>query len=199
MPAILLRLPGLISDSSHRPYQCPYCSGQILQRWGSVARNVDDTSKNEVEIFRYRCNGCKRTFRAYPKGHDQSRKTLRIRYLAALAWALGMSFREVSDFLRKHGIDLSHTTIWRDGKEILAQVNGIQKINPCKKYSLNKIFLNGVISKLGVMIAIDLGDGNTEILGTLDEHNPVQIKSWLESLVKDVGIEIVQLNTGELK
>jgi hypothetical protein len=135
----------------------------------------------------------------YPKGHDQTRKTLRIRYLAALAWAIGMSFREVADFFKKRGIDLSHTTVWRDGQELLVQVNGLQNINPCKKYSLDKIFLNGVSSKLGVVIAIDLGDGNAEILGTIDEYNPKEVKSWLEPLVKDVGIEILQLSTGELK
>jgi DNA-directed RNA polymerase subunit RPC12/RpoP len=197
MPVILLRLSDLDHLEKKRPRKCPYCGSVILQRWGRVVRDVRDTQNRLVEAYRYRCGKCERTFRDYPSEIDQTGQTSRIRHLAALACALGLSCREVSAFLNKKGIDLSHVTVWRDSQEVLARIKEQQET--LRKYSIDTVFLRDISSKLGIVVAVDLGDGNSEILGTIDEHNPRILKSWLEPLVENVEIEVLELGTGELR
>jgi DNA-directed RNA polymerase subunit RPC12/RpoP len=198
MPVVLLRFPELIDGPHERPRQCPHCGSQILQRWGRVARKVQDTDGEGVEIYRYKCGSCERTFRGYPPGLDHNKQTLRLRYLAALAWALGLSSREVADFIQNLGIDLSHVTVWRHGQEMLAS-NCDQEINyPARKYSLDKDFVRHVSPRLGVVILVDLGKGRYEVLGTVDEFNPREVQSWLEPLLKDTDIQVSCLDTGIL-
>ncbi len=198
MPVILLRLPKIKTAPLTRPNQCPYCEGLILQRWGSSIRKVFDQRNRTTKVYRYRCSECGRTFRRYPAGVDQSTLTQRIRTLAALAWALGLSYRDVADFLQKMGINLSHTTVWRDRKKLLARLEDREKPDSSKRYSLDTEFFLNFSPKLGIVVAIDLGDGKREILGTIDEYNPRLLKTWLEAMVDDVDIEVLQFGTGYL-
>ena len=198
MPVVLLRLTSYAPSEPGRPNHCPHCGGQILQRWGRVTRSISDMQSREAEIYRYRCYDCGRTFREYPRGVDRTGQSPRIRYLAALTWALGLSYRDASEFFGKKGIHLSHTTVWREGQELATRINGHKDYSSLRKYSLDPVYHKGISSKLGVVIAVDLGDGRPEIIGTVDEYNPRLVKSWLEPLVKDAGIEVIQLGTGYL-
>lgn len=198
MPVIVLRLPDHKTDSKDRPRICPYCGNQVLQRWGRVVRQVRDTRSRPAEVYRYRCAECQRTFRHYPKGIDQASQTIRIRYLAALAWVMGLSSREIADFFKKKGILLSNVTVWRDGREMLAQMSNGENSDILRKYSIDTVYLKNVSPRLGIVIAVDLGDGYYEILGTIDEFNPRSVKSWLDPLVRNLEIEVLQLGTGEL-
>lgn len=198
MPVVLLRLPDLNPVHNGRPRQCPFCASQVLQRWGRVVRNVQDTDHRETEFYRYRCCECGRTFREYPSGVGRASQTQRIRYLAALTWAMGLSFRDVAEFFTRRGIDLSHSTVWRDGQELMARMNEQKDLSALRKYSIDPIFLKDVSPKFGIVIAIDLGDGKPEIVGTIDEFNPRSVNSWLEPFVKDIGIEVLNLGTGYL-
>lgn len=198
MPVILLRLPKIKTAPLTRPDQCPHCGGEILQRWGRTTRSVYDQRNRMTEVHRYRCIECGRTFRRYPNGVDQSTQTERIRHLAALAWALGLSYRDVATFLQKNGIKLSHTTVWRDRKKLIERAQEQDDSNSDQRYSLDTEFYLDYSPKLGIVVAIDLGDGKREILGTVDEFNPRRIKTWLETMVDEVNIEILQLGTGYL-
>ncbi len=198
MPVVLLRFPELVDGPDERPRQCPHCSSQILQRWGRVARKIQDTDGCEVEMYRYRCGMCGRTFRGYPRGVDQNNWTVRLRYLAALAWVLGLSSREVAGFFQNLGIDLSHVTIWRYGQEMLAEDDDPQSACRTRKYTLDKTFIRHVSPRLGVVILVDLGNGHYQVLGTVDEYNPREVKSWLEPMLRDTDIQVSCLETGVL-
>jgi DNA-directed RNA polymerase subunit RPC12/RpoP len=198
MPVVLLRLPELANGLDERPRQCPHCGGQILQRWGRVARRVQDTDGEGLEIYRYKCGSCKRTFRGYPPGLDQSNQTQRVRYLASLAWALGLSSREVAEFLQRLGVDMSHVTIWRYGQEMLVSNCDPDVEYPERKYSLDKDYIRHISPRLGVVILIDLGNERYEVLGTVDEFNPREVKAWLEPLLEGSDIQVSCLDTGSL-
>lgn len=198
MPVILLRLPKIKTAPLTRPNRCPHCGSDLLQGWGRATRSVYDQYNRTAEVHRYRCIECERTFRKYPHGVDQSTQTQRIRHLAALAWALGLSYRDVATFLQKNGIKLSHTTVWRDRKKLMEQVETQDDPDSGQRYALDTEFYLDYSPKLGIVVAIDLGDGRREILGTVDEFNPRRIKTWLETMVDEVNIEILQLGTGYL-
>ncbi|HSB65766.1 MAG TPA: hypothetical protein VLD65_04260 [Anaerolineales bacterium] len=128
---------------------------------------------------------------------DRSPLSHRVHRLAAIAWALGMSSRDVVAYFDQFGIHLSHTTVWRDGQELIAEQRGHECEDSAKRFNLDSQFIPRVSSRLGVVIAMDLGAGRVSVLGTVDEYNHRKVISWLGSLVEGVA-ELVTTETSSL-
>jgi hypothetical protein len=148
-----------------------------------------------VEIYRYRCNECKKTFRDYPNGVDHGVHSRGIRQLAALLSALGMSYREITEIFQGYGIDLSHMTVWREGKELENQLPG-RKIYYIQRFTTKKDNIFQVYSKLGVVVALDFGEDEYLVIGVLNEQNPSSVISWLRPVVSATEIKVLRMDTG---
>lgn len=194
MPIVILRVHVENGIGLGRPTECPQCGGEILHGWGTGEKIVKDIDQSVAQIHRYRCNNCGHTFRYYPSGLDRSHISPRVRRLAAIAWALGMSSRDVSIFFSRFGIQLSHTTIWRDGHNLIATQGKYEESGSVRRFNLDSRFLPGISNRLGVVIAIDLGAGKLSVLGTVDEYNPRNVISQLKILVGDL-VEVVTTET----
>jgi transposase-like protein len=149
-------------------------------------------------LYRYRCQDCKRTFRHYPKDVDRASHARRIRRLAALLWALGLSYREITELLKKYEITLSISTIWRESQEVSAQLAEKKIKRLRKEFRIDKNYIHKVSNRFGVVLAIDLCDGEYTIIGTLNERNPATVLSWLRPLAEDTQIRICQFSTDTL-
>lgn len=82
MSIVVLKLPDVKRGREERPRKCPYCEGEIFQRWGQVKKPVRDMHCHQVKVYRYRCCRCRRTFRHYPEGTsraDQSERRMKMR------------------------------------------------------------------------------------------------------------------------
>ena len=110
MSIVVLRLANVKGESEERPEKCPYCKGEIFQRWGKVEKPVRDAQVRRVKVYRYYCCGCRRTFRNYPAGVDRADQSLRLRKLAALCWTLGLSYRGIMAVFGGFGISICHMT-----------------------------------------------------------------------------------------
>jgi DNA-directed RNA polymerase subunit RPC12/RpoP len=198
MPVILLRLRKTSKSPDGRPRACPHCGSEILQRWGQVSKPVKDQKDLTAMVYRYRCGNCARTFRDYPDGVDRSDYTLGIRKLAALIWALGLSYRDITKVFEDLGIKLSRSTVWREGQELVSQLDGRKLHNHIQRFRIDKNYIHKVSSKFGIVVAVDFGDGKYTILGTLNEHNPQSVMTWLQPLIQDININVLQLGTGKL-
>lgn len=198
MPVILIQLPEVDYQHEGRPNQCPNCGSQVLQRWGRVTKPVKDREDTVAEFYRYRCRDCQRTFRHYPTDIDRGSHARGIRRLAALLWALGLSYREIMGLLQKYEITLSISTIWRESQEVTAQLAGkkIKKLR--KEFRIDKTYIHRVSNQFGLVLAVDLCDGDYIIIGTLNEHNPTSVLSWLRPLAQDTQIRIGQFGTDTL-
>jgi hypothetical protein len=128
---------------------------------------------------------------------DRSPLSHRVRRLAAIAWALGMSSRDVVAYFDQFGIHLSHATVCRDGQILIAKQSGREDGDSAKRFNLDSHFIPRVSSRLGVVIAIEIGAGRVSVLGTVDEYNPRKVISWLRSLVDGVA-ELVTTETSSL-
>lgn len=194
----MIRLPEVNTQSNGRPQQCPYCGSQILQRWGRVTKSVKDRRDITAVIYRYRCYECKRTFRDYPEDIDRSSHARGIRRLAALLWALGLSYQEIKEILGKNEISLSRSTVWREGQEITARLSG-KRVNKLKQdYRIVEDHIPQESNNFGLVLAVDFCNGDCVIVGTLNEHNPISVTSWLNPLVQGTNIEIAQFATDTL-
>jgi DNA-directed RNA polymerase subunit RPC12/RpoP len=198
MPVILLRLTKAEYQLNERPSACPYCGSQILQRWGQAIKPVKDSQDLTMVVHRYRCDECERTFRDYPKGVDRSDFSCGIRKLAALIWALGLSLRNIISIFEDIGIKVSRSTVWREGQELVKRLNCRKPHNHIQRFSIDRNYIHKVSSKSGVIVAVDFGLGNYKILGTLNEQNPLSVKSWLQPLIQDTNIRVMELGTEKL-
>ncbi len=194
MPVVILRLGEKNPKNGSRPHQCPQCGSQILHKWGSEERVLKDVNQSVAQVHRYRCSSCNHTFRFYPSGSDRSNISRRVRRMAAIAWALGMSSREVVEFFHQFDIHLSHSTVWRDAHRLLKQQGDGQD---SRRFNLDSRFLPGVSTRLGVVVAVDMGAGRLAVLGTVDEYNPRKVISQLTNLVGDV-VDVVTTETKSL-
>ena len=102
MAILVLKLPSVKRKNEERPKKCPYCSGETFQRWGLMNKPVRDTRYRRIQVYRYRCCQCQRTFRYYPEGSSWADQTKRLQIFAVLCWTFGMSYRNVSLILTEH-------------------------------------------------------------------------------------------------
>jgi transposase-like protein len=191
MAIVTLQLPNVKRKNPTRPRNCPFCSGDIFQRWGKVAKPVLDQHVRQVKVFRYRCCRCRRTFRHYPEGVDRADQTLRLRKLAAILWVLGLSLRSVQLALAAFGVPLSYMSVWRDLQE---QADLLRKRR--QGANVRVLGLDGAYplmkgEKGCVLVAVDLGKGQPVAVAQLDEANPQALKRFLEPLVKQLGVSVV--------
>ncbi len=86
---IRLIVPDVKPVPQQRPRACVQCGGSMLQRHGRVPKPVKDHQVRQVEVHRYRCCACQRTFRHYPHGVTTKEQSQRTLVLAVLMSGLG--------------------------------------------------------------------------------------------------------------
>jgi len=191
MPIVVLQLPPVKQKTKTRPGKCPHCAGEILQGWGKKHKPVRDNRYRSVQVGRYYCCSCRRTFRHYPQGVDRSDQTQRLRKLAALFWVLGMSLRGVQLALSAFGVQVSHMTVWRDIQEQAKALEKRRRWQPVRVLGLDGVYPLGKGGKKPVLVAVDLGNGQPVAIGKVDESDPNAVRRWLEPLVKRLGVTVL--------
>lgn len=191
MAIVVLKLPAVKRKREERPKQCPYCAGETFQRWGSVKKPVKDMRVRKVQVYRYRCCQCQRTFRHYPEGNSSADQTERLRVFAVVLWRLGLSHRASRLILSGLQVVVSHMLIWRD---VQAEAQTITKRNhwkPVRIMGLDGAYVLGWGEKQPVLVAVDLGSGEPIAIGYLNEQDPQALRRWLEPLVQRHGITVI--------
>lgn len=154
-------------------------------------RQVRDPQVREVIIYRYHCCSCHHTFRHYPEGVDQAQQTLRLRALAAIAWALGLSYRGLAALFSAFSVEISRMSAWRDTQERAHQLKLKNKWKPVRVLGVDGAWVRGWGEQRGVLVAVDLGDGQPVAIGMLDEHNPQAVRKWLQPLLQQMEVTTI--------
>lgn len=192
MPIVVLQLPDVKRKTEVRPQKCRYCAGETFQRWGKVGKPVRDNRCRNVQVYRYRCCNCQRTFRHYPQGVDQADQTQRMRKLAVMYWVMGLSLRGVVTALSVHGVKLSHMSVWRDLQEQAGQLEKQRHWQAVRVLGLDGAYVHGWDKrKHPVLIAVDLGRGQPVAIGYVDEYNPQAVRRFLAPLVQRLGVSVI--------
>jgi transposase-like protein len=191
MSIVVLQLPEVKSSRADRPSKCPYCGGDIFQRWGQVQKPLCDSQIKVVSVYRYRCTRCRRTFRHYPAGVDRASQSLRLRQLASLSWVLGLSYRGVVGVFAAFGVELARMSAWRDVQEQAGQRKKQAQWEQVRVLGLDGAYVRGWGGTQAVLVAVDLGNGQPVALGAVDEKDPQAVKKFLEPLVQRLGVSVV--------
>ena len=178
MSIVVLKLPVVKRKIEERPKKCPACAGETFQRWGQVSKSVKDTRVRNVKVNRYRCCECKHTFRHYPKGVTQAQQSERLMKLCVIMWSLGLSYRSVVMILTVFGVSLSHMSGWRDVQEAGKQIRHRLQWKAARVVGVDGAWIKGK----GVMVAVDLGDGELLSIAEIDEKEKANLQAWLKML-----------------
>src|SRR6185369_3024612 len=191
MAIVVLKLPGVKRKREARPKRCPYCAGETFQRWGLVKKPVKDIWVRKVEVYRYRCCQCQRTFRHYPEGNSRADQTERLRVFAIVLWRLGLSHRASRLILSGLQVMVSHMLVWRDVQAEARAITKRNQWNPVRIVGLDGAYVLGWGEKQPVLVAVDLGSGEPIAIGYLNEQDPQALRRWLEPLVQRHGITVI--------
>jgi transposase-like protein len=191
MSIIVLKLPDVKTEPDGRPEKCPSCGYDILQRWGGQEKQLRDPHVKQVVVYRYHCYRCRHTFRHYPEGVDQAQQSQRLRKLAAVCWALGLSYRGIEVIFTAIGFGIDHMTAWRDVQAQAEYLRQQRKHKPVRVLGLDGAYVRGWGETQPVLVAVDLGSGEPVAVGYVDEYNPQAVRRWLEPLVKQLGVSVI--------
>ena len=191
MSIVVLKLPDVKRKCEERPRQCPYCEGAIFQRWGNVSKPVKDLQVRNIQVDRYRCCGCKRTFRHYPAGNTPADQTERIRLFVIVLWTLGLSYRASRLILSGLKVVMSHMTIWRDVQGEAQKQKKRTQWKPVRVLGLDGAYVLGWGEKQPVLVAVDMGIGEPLTVGYINEYDPQAVCRWLAPSVQQHGITVM--------
>lgn len=175
---IVLQLPEVERKQAARPSKCRYCQGEIFQRWGMVSKRIKDTKVRTVEVPRYKCTSCQKTFRNYPEGVSRAQQSERLKKLSVIMWSLGLSHRSVVLILLVFGVCLSHMSGWRSVQREGKQIRQKLKWKPARVVGVDGVWVAGK----GIMVAVDLGEGRLLALAEIDEKEKSAVAAWLKTL-----------------
>ena len=124
-----LLLPKVDPKAIAEPSKCPYadCTGKRVQLHQPVNKAVRDTVYQQVEVHRYRCLKCGRTFRVYPPGVTHAQSSERVKGLAVMLYLVGLSYGAVSLALESLGVPLSKTRVYEMVQATAARVPGLKR------------------------------------------------------------------------
>ena len=104
--------------------------------------------------------------------------------LVVICWSLGLSYRGVALILSAFGIELSRMSGWRD---VQAEGERLRRKSEWKQTRVVGID-GGWLRGAGVMVAVDMGDGEPIAIGAIDEKDMTAVESWLKMLKQKHGI-----------
>jgi transposase-like protein len=191
MSIVVLQLPEVKSEKEERPRKCPYCAGEIFQRWGQVKKPIRDQAYHEVQVYRYRCCRCRRTFRDYPSGVDAADQSQRLRKLTAMCWLLGLSYRGLVAVFAAFQVRTSRMSAWRDVQEQAQSQQKRQEWRPVRVLGVDGAYVRGMGETQAVLVAIDMGNGQPVAIGKVEEKDPKAVKAFLEPLVRRLGVSVI--------
>lgn len=193
-----LILPQVVPTEMEPPLLCPYegCEGQHFRFHQAVEKPLRDTRYPKVEVYRYECLRCGRTFRVYPKGVTKAQMSLRVKGLGVLLYLLGLSYGAVSLALDALGVYMCKSRVYDAVQAVAERVPGLKREQvfgelktPALGGDLTSVKVNGQWLTLGLTV-----DDITELVLTIDDlsgEDTETLREWMEPIVEAVGAQIL--------
>jgi hypothetical protein len=179
--------------------RCPYpdCGSPHVQFRQAVPKPGRDLRVTAVIAHRYTCARCRRTFRVYPTGIGPDQTSARLKGLAVLFYALGMSYGAVAIALGALGCPLSKVAVDNAVQAAGAAVAGLRREavgrgGGCIRalgVDLTSVRCRG--GWLTVGVSVDAVSGLVLTVDVLPNAEAATLTAWVAELAAAVGAEIV--------
>src|SRR5438270_9004729 len=193
-----LLLPKVDPKALAVPVKCAYadCKSLPLQLHQAVKNAVRDTVHEQVEVHRYRCLKCGRTFRVYPPGVTGAQSSERVKGLAVMLYLLGLSYGAVSLALESLGVPLSKTRVYETVQAAAARVPGLKREEVFEGVKtkamggdLTSVKCAGQWLHLG--LSVDSLSGLTLTVDLVTAEDAATLKAWIDPIAQRVGAEVL--------
>jgi transposase-like protein len=161
-----------------------------------VAKALRDTVYQEVQVHRYQCLRCKRTFRVYPEGTTHAQTSQRVKGLAVMLYLLGLSYGAVSLALEGLGVSLCKSRVYDAVQEVAKRVPGLTRDQvfagvktPALGGDLTSVKCKGEWLPLGV--TVDPISGLALTIDALSAEDSKTLKEWIEPIAKSVDAQVL--------
>src|SRR5207248_3267516 len=191
-------LPKVNPEAITVPTRCAYagCGGRKFHLRQEVAKPLRDTVYHEVQVHRYQCLKCKRTFRVYPEGTTSAQTSQRVKGLAVMLYLLGLSYGATSLALEGLGVYLCKSRIYDAVQETAKQVPGLKRDQvfagvrtPALGGDLTSVKCKGEWLPLG--ISVDPITGLALTIDALAAQDIQTLQDWIEPIAKSVGATVL--------
>jgi len=189
-----LILPVVDAKKFSEPVRCPNknCSGQHFRERQVVKKALRDREYKEVEVRRYECLRCGRTFRVYPQGVSGAQVSQRVKGMAVMLYLLGLSYGATELMLAALGVFLSKTSIYRAVQAAGKGVPGMKRNEIVSGYRTKAVGadLTGVKCKgkwLPIGVVVDPINGMVLSIDCLDGEDAQTLQAWIEPIANQVG------------
>ena len=182
-----------------QPAGCPYpgCGSRHVQFRQAVPKPVRDLRLNAVLAHRYQCPRCGRTFRLYPVGISHDQTSARLKGLAVMFYALGMSYGAVATALAALECPLSKVAVYNAVQAAGAAVPGLRREavrrgGGCIRalgVDLTSVRCNGRWLTVGV--SVDAVSGLVLTVDVLPNAEAAALTAWVGELAAAVGAEVL--------
>jgi transposase-like protein len=191
-------LPKVNPQAIAIPTHCAYagCGGKKFHLRQAVGKPLRDTVYHEVQVHRYECLRCKRTFRVYPQGASRAQTSQRVKGLAVMLYLLGLSYGAVSLALEGLGVYLCKSRVYDSVQEAAKRVPGLKREQvfagvktPALGGDLTDVKCKGEWLPLG--ITVDPISGLALTSDALTAEDTKTLKEWIEPIARSVGATVL--------
>ncbi len=190
-------LPKVKPEAITVPTRCAYagCGGRTFHLRQEVAKPLRDTVYQKVQVHRYQCLRCQRTFRVSPEGTSRAQTSQRVKGLAVMLYLLGLSYGAVSLALEGLGISLCKSRVYDAVQEAAKRVPGLKRDQvfagvktPVLGGDLTSVKCKGEWLPLG--ITVDSISGLALTIDALSAEDTKTLKEWIEPIATSVGASV---------
>lgn len=190
-----LQLPEVRPDEYVVPLRCPHgCGGRYFALHQRCAKALSDPTHAQVEVRRYKCVNCGRSFRVYPTGVSQHRRSQRLRGIGILLYVLGLSYGGVADALAAFGWRGSKTSVYRDVQAAGEAVTQLRRQQPERTVQVVSADATYVVCRgqeVTVAVALDALAGDVLDVQLVDNETAASLRSFLTQLQATYGVEVL--------
>jgi transposase-like protein len=190
-----VRLPEVRPEEYAIPLSCPYgCGGRYFALHDQCRKSLGDPTYREVQVRRYKCVSCRRSFRVHPVGVSQHHRSQRLRGIGVLLYVLGLSYGGVADALAAFGWPGSRSTIYRDVQEAGEAVTRLRQQQPKRKVQVVSADATYVVCRgeeVTVAVALNALAGEVLEVEIVDGESVAALRPFLQRLLNDYGFEVL--------
>ncbi|NPV07903.1 MAG: PAS domain S-box protein [Anaerolineae bacterium] len=184
---LTVMMPATEGATARRPARCPYCGSELLRRHQTVSRLLAGR-RSSVEVVRYRCRACDRTFSHRPPGVSRSRQAGETRALVSALYGLGLSLGKITGLLGEAGLKLSRSSAWRMGR---AQGEEMRQSRPRNVSCLLPYEDCPAGDELVIVESVNPGDGRRRAsMGLLLWGRDDGVYRWLREHLERLGASV---------
>lgn len=190
-----VRLPEVRPDEYAIPLRCPYgCGGRYFALHDQCHKPLGDPTYQAVQVRRYKCVKCRRSFRVHPTGVSQHHRSQRLRGIGVLLYVLGLSYGGVADALAAFGWQGSRSTIYRDVQDAGEAVTHLRRQQPKRKVQVVSADATYVVCRgeeLTVAVALDALAGEVLEVELVEGESTDALRAFLQRLQSEYGMEVL--------